>query len=167
MLDAPQEIHVIRKLLAPFAGCLLMLAGTIPTLAASPADVEHEIMRLEKDSNDAYAANDLPKYFGYYADDAVLIFYNERTTVPAYRKMWTESVKTEPIASVKLSDVVIRVMPSADAAVASYQIDVRTRHPDGKMTDEHSFETDVWVKRGSVWKLSHVHYSATPVKSTS
>jgi uncharacterized protein (TIGR02246 family) len=154
---------MIRYLLAHVAVCLVMLAGTIPANAAPLADVAKEIMRLEKDSNDAYAANDLPKYFGLYADDAVLIFYNERTTLPAYRKMWTESVKTEPVASVKLSDVVIRVI-SADTAIASYQIDVLTRHPDGKMTDEHAFETDVWVKQGDDWKLRHVHYSVMPAK---
>jgi ketosteroid isomerase-like protein len=81
--------------------------------------------------------------------------------------MWTESVKTEPIDSVKLSDMVVRVAPSGDTAIASYQIDVRTRHPDGKMTDEHSFETDVWIKRGGAWKLGHVHYSVTPAKAGS
>lgn len=145
-----------------------MLAGTaMPALAASPPADEHEILRLEKDSNDAYAANDLPKYFGYYAEDAVLIFYNERTTVAAYRKMWTEAIKTEPLAAVKLSDMVVRVMPSGDTAIASYQIDVRTKHADGKMTDEHSFETDVWVKRNGAWKLGHVHYSPAPPKTAS
>jgi ketosteroid isomerase-like protein len=155
---------MIRPLLSKLSCCLAMLAVTICARAAAPAAIEQEIMQLEKQSNDAYATNNLPKYFGYYADDAVLIFYNERTSVAAYRKMWTESVKKEPIESVKLSDVVIRVMPAADTAVASYQIEVRTRHPDGKITDEHAFETDVWVNHNSTWKLGHVHYSVTPQK---
>jgi uncharacterized protein (TIGR02246 family) len=132
--------------------------------AAAPTAVEQEIMRLEKSSNDAYAANDLPKYFGYYADDAVLIFYNERTSLAAYRKSWPESIKTEPIESVKVSDMVIRVMPSGDVAIASYQIEVHTGHPNGKVTDEHAFETDVWVNRGGAWKIAHVHYSAKAAK---
>jgi len=70
-----------------------------------------------------------------------------RTPLESYRKEWTESVRTEPIESVKLSDVVIRVAPSGDTAVASYQIDVRTRHAGSKSTDEHAFETDIWFKR--------------------
>jgi len=106
---------------------------------ASSAGPEQEIARLEKDCNDAYAANNLPKYFSYYADDAVLIFINERTTVPAYRKMWTEEIKTKPLESVKLADMVIRVMPAADTAIASYQIEIRTHQPGGKMTDEKFF----------------------------
>jgi uncharacterized protein (TIGR02246 family) len=132
--------------------------------AAAPTAVEQEIMRLEQSSNDAYAANDLPKYFGYYAEDAVLIFYNKRTPLADYRKSWPESVKTEPIESVKLSDMVIRVVPSGDVAIASYQIEVRTKHPDGKATDENAFETDVWVHRGGAWRITHVHYSAAPAK---
>ena len=148
--------------------CSVAVFGTTlishAALPASSASVEQEIARLEKDCNDAYAANNLPKYFSYYADDAVLIFINERTTVPAYRKMWTEEIKTKPLESVKLADMVIRVMPAADTAIASYQIEIRTHQPGGKMTDEKFFETDVWVRKGDAWKLGHVHFSAIPPK---
>jgi len=66
---------------------LVMLAGVISVArAAEPGTVEVEIERLEHAMNDAYGANNLDKYFGYYADDLVAIFYNERTTLPAYRK---------------------------------------------------------------------------------
>ena len=121
--------------MAVFGTTLIGQAAT----PASSAGFELEIARLEKDCNDAYAANNLPKYFSYYADDAVLIFINERTTVPAYRKMWTEEIKTKPLESVKLADMVIRVMPAADTAIASYQIEIRTHQPRGKMTDEKFF----------------------------
>ena len=144
-----------------------VFGGTVIGQAASPpssAGLEQEIARYEKDCNEAYAANNLPKYFSYYADDAVLIFINERTTVPAYRKMWTEEIKTKPLESVKLADMVIRVMPAADTAIASYQIEIRTHQPGGKITDEKFFETDVWVHRGDAWKLGHVHFSAIPPK---
>ena len=148
--------------------CSVAVFGTTligqASLPASSASVEQEIARLEKDCNDAYAANNLPKYFSYYADDAVLIFINERITVPAYRKMWTEEIKTKPLESVKLADMVIRVMPAADAAIASFQIEIRTHQPGDKMTDEKFFETDVWVHKGDAWKLGHVHFSAIPPK---
>ncbi len=142
-------------------GATLIAQAAVP---ASSAGLEQEIARLEKDCNDAYAANNLPKYFSYYADDAVLIFINERTTVPVYRKMWTEEIKTKPLESVKLADMVIRVMPAADTAIASYQIEIRTHQPGGKLTDEKFFETDVWVHEGDAWKLGHVHFSAIPPK---
>ena len=148
-----------------FAYCLALVTTAVSAAhAAEPASVQKEIMRLEKDYNDAYAANDLPKYFAYYADDAGLIFYNKRTSLADYRKEWAESVRTEPIESVKLSDVVIRVSPTGDTAIASYQIDVRTRHPASKSTDEHAFETDVWLKHAGRWQITHVHYSTQPEK---
>jgi uncharacterized protein (TIGR02246 family) len=148
--------------------CFLALLGTtLITQVAWPASAaghEQEIAQLEKDSNDAYAANNLAKYFSYYAEDAVLIFDGERTTVPAYRKMWTEEVKTKPLESVRLSDMVIRVMPAGDTAIASYQLEIQTHQPVGKSTDEKYFETDVWVHKGSAWKLAHVQFSAIPSK---
>jgi ketosteroid isomerase-like protein len=160
---------MIPRTLWNFACCATLLAAAMTAGAAAPAavaptGVEQEIMRLEKGSNDAYATNDLPKYFGYYAEDAMLIFYNERTSLAAYRKSWPEEIKTEPIESVKLSDMVIRVIPSGDVAIASYQIEVRTGHPNGKVTDEHAFETDVWVNRAGGWKIAHVQYSAKAAK---
>ena len=142
-----------------------MLSITFVSQSATPSQgVEQEIARLEKECNDAYAANNLPKYFSYYTDEAVLIFVNARTTVAAYRKMWTEEIKTKPLESVKLSDMVTRVMPSADTAIASYQIEVRTKQPGGGVTDERFFETDVWVHKADGWKLGHVHYSPIPPK---
>jgi ketosteroid isomerase-like protein len=148
--------------------CSVAVFGTsLIAQAASPASsagLEQEIALLEKDCNIAYGANKLPKYFSYYADDAVLIFLDERTTVSAYRKMWTEEIKTKPLESVKLSDMVIRVMPAADTAIASYQIEIRTHQPGGKITDEKFFETDVWVHKGDAWKLGHVHFSAISPK---
>lgn len=164
ILTPYRRTPVVPRTLWNFACCASLLAAAMTAGAAAPTAVEQEIMRLEQGSNDAYAANDLPKYFGYYAEDAMLIFYNERTSLAAYRKSWSESIKTEPIESVKLSDMVIRVIPSGNVAIASYQIEVRTGHPNGKATDEHAFETDVWVDRGGAWKIAHVQYSAKAAK---
>jgi ketosteroid isomerase-like protein len=156
---------MISRSMRTLACCLGLFTGAVSaTQTAEPASIQKEILRLEQDYNDAYAANDLPKYFGYYAADAVLIFYNKRTSLADYRKEWTESVRTEPVESVKLSDVIIRVGPSGDTAIASYQIDVRTRHAAARSTDEHAFETDVWSKHGGSWTITHVHYSTKPEK---
>ena len=154
------------RLLRLSACCLVLCAVALPAArAATPAAaVEPTIARLEREWNDAYGANQLAKYFAAYADDAVLIFDQTRTPLAEYRKSWTESVKTSPLESVQLADLVIRVAPSGDTAVASYRIDVHTRHADGKSTVEHAFETDVWQKRGDAWKVVHVHYAVAPAK---
>jgi ketosteroid isomerase-like protein len=156
--------HPLKTLVRALA--LFCLAQSAAQAGLQTA-VEREIAHLEKDVNDAYAANHLDKYFGYYADDLVAIFYNARSTLADYRKFWTESVRAgNPVVSVKISDLVVRVSPAGDSAIASYQIDVRNRHADGRTTDEHAFETDVWLRRGGAWKIAHAHYAlATPPPS--
>lgn len=145
------------------ASALVLFALLTPLcVAADTAAIEGEITRLERAWNDAYGANDLPKYFSYYSADPILVFYEKRTTLADYRKLWTQTIKTEPIESAKLADLKVRVGPSGDAVVASYQLEVRTRHPDGKSTSEHAFETDIWLKNAGEWRICAVHYSTTP-----
>jgi ketosteroid isomerase-like protein len=156
-----------RRLLRTLAAALaLAVAGPTPLYAASVRGVDAEIARLERDWNGAYGANDLPKYFAAYADDAVLIFDGERSSLADYRKSWSAAVASgNRLESVQLSDLVVRVAPSGDTAIASYRLEVRTLHPAGQATDdEHFFETDVWQRRGGAWKVVHVHYSAVPSK---
>ena len=141
----------------------LLLFAALPSSATDTSSGE-EIRRLEQIWNDAYGANDLPAYFSYYADDPILVFYNERTTLPAYKKMWAETTKTEPLESARISDLKVRVDSSGNTAIASYQLAVRTRHADGKTTLEHAFETDVWFKQNGAWRVSAVHYSAVAAK---
>lgn len=120
--------------------------------------MEREIAQLEKAVNDAYAANDLDTYFSYYADDVVAISYDERWTYARYREEWPKYVKAgNVVVSAELSDMIVRVSPAGDVAVASFHVDLRNRHADGKILDEKAFETDVWTKRQGVWKITHAH----------
>jgi hypothetical protein len=83
--------NTIRISLAALA-FLLAFSVSTPSFAGPSADIR----RLENEFNAAYAANDLDKYFGYYADDAILWFPEGRTDVPAYKKEWTEYIKAAP-----------------------------------------------------------------------
>lgn len=148
------------KLLAALGAAL---ASVATATAADTAAIERQIAQLERESNDAYAANDLPKYFSYYADDMSAIFSNTRTNLADYRSSWTKSVQGgAPIESVKIADLQVRVSPAGDTAVASYQIDVRTKHPNARTTDEHAIETDVWTRLPAGWKITHIHYCPNP-----
>jgi ketosteroid isomerase-like protein len=143
------------------AGCLVLLTAVVPRAGgADAASVEREIARLEQSYNDAYGRNDLDPYFAFYAAGAVLIFYDQRTTLTEYRRTWTESVRAgNVVAAWKVSDLVIRTTPAADVAIASYRVDAANRYADGRKTEERGFETDVWVKRGAAWKIEHTQYS--------
>jgi ketosteroid isomerase-like protein len=140
--------------------CALLIAG-LPMFAR--ADSKAEIDQLEKDFNAAYAANDLDKYFGFYAEDAILWFPEGRTDVPRYRKMWTAYIKSGArLQAGTLSDYHLKFSPQGDAAIASYLLHVQTLEADKTVTDEVFQETDVWFKAAGGWKIVQVHYSPAP-----
>ena len=148
---------------------LLVLALGLPLGAHAQANtaLEKEIAGLEQAFNAAYVANDLPEYFAYYADDLVALFPEGRTDLKSYRAEWTDFIKKgNRLVANTITDLVVRVGPSADEATASYLVAVRTHLADGTLTEEHFLETDVWLKRGGKWQVAHVHYSAAtpPVK---
>lgn len=139
---------------------VLLAAWSLQAGAADTAPVEKQIAAAERAMNAAYAANDVDKYFSYYAEDMDAIFYGARTNYTDYRKSWTESVKAgNVVASLKMNDVKVQVLPGGTAAVASYQIEVTYKHADGKTGTDKAFETDVWVKGKQGWKVQHAHYA--------
>ena len=161
----------MKTRLGTWLAALLLTASTTALAAAPPAAaagvgsdaVSQEILKLEQGFNEAYGANDLDKYFAYYADDLVVWFPEGRSTLADYRKEWTAEVnKGNRLVSAKFTDMVIRVSPAGDEATASYRLAVRSHLANGKTTDENFLETDIWLKRGDRWQVAHVHYSAAP-----
>ncbi len=143
---------------AALLGMACLLSGCV-----SPPQTETEIRALEDKVNAAYAANDLPTYFAFYADDLRALFPDGPTTLPAYKADWTAFIKGGgAIESFKDSDMRIQMSPAGDAAVASYLARVTTRTP-GKGVSASSYsETDVWFRRGDGWKIVEIHYSENP-----
>jgi ketosteroid isomerase-like protein len=137
--------------------CAVLIAGT----SNARADARADVAALEKDFNAAYAANDLDKYFGYYAADATLWFPEGRTNLASYKKMWTAYIKSgAQLQAATLSDYHVKFSPQGDTAIASYLLHVKTLEASKKITDEDFQETDVWFKAQGTWKISHVHYSS-------
>ena len=133
---------------------------------AQQSQAEKEIIDLENKMNAAYAANDLPTYFAYYADDFTQWLPEGRTDLPQYKKEWTAFIQSGgKVESDQISDMHIQVSPSEDTVVASYLLHVKTRSPKGKISDEDFHESDVWFKREGTWKVVHLHYSAAPKKN--
>lgn len=130
---------------------------------AQQSQTEKEIRELEDKMNAAYAANDLPTYFAYYSDDFTQWLPEGRTDLPQYKKDWTAFIKSGgKVESDHISDMHIQIGPSGDAVIASYLLNVKTRSPKGKLSDEDFHESDVWFKRNGTWKVVHLHYSAAP-----
>lgn len=128
-----------------------------------PASVQDEIASFEKRANAAYEANDLPKYFSFYAADFQQFLPEGRSDLAAYKKEWGEYIgEGNRVQKVDISDLQVQVGPNQDTAVASYLLHVRTKLKDGKITDEDNQESDVLFKRNGEWKIVFLHYSAAP-----
>jgi ketosteroid isomerase-like protein len=126
---------------------------------------EQEVRNFEQRANAAYEANDLPKYFSFYASDFTQYLPEGRTDLAAYKKEWTDYIgEGNRVEKVQLSDMHIQTGPSGDTAVASYILRVRTKLKDGKITEEDNQESDVLFKRNGEWKVVFLHYSAAPKK---
>lgn len=133
--------------------------------AAQQSTAEKEILALENKMNAIYAANDLPNYFQYYADDFTQWLPEGRTDLPQYKKEWTAFIQGGGrIESNQISDMHVQIGPGGDTAVASYLAHVKTRSQKGKVSDETFHETDVWFMRNGTWKIVHLHYSPAPIK---
>ena len=132
------------------------------TASASEAPVESQILALEKGINHAYAHNDLPRYFSYYADDFRGLFPDGVYSKAAYVKNWTAYIKGgSKIVDFTWSDMVVTGSPSGDAAVATYHAVATTKEPGKAQTAEKYDETDVWFKRNGKFQLVAVQYSDT------
>ena len=150
------------------AASLILLAPlTHFALSALPRSfsVEEEVREFEQRANAAYEANDLPKYFSFYAADFSQFLPEGRTDLDAYKKEWTAYISEgNRVQKVDISDLHIQVGPNRDTAVASYLLQVRTKLKDGKITDESNQESDVLFQRNGEWKIVFLHYSAAPKK---
>ena len=130
-----------------------------------PSAVEDEIKDVEQRANTAYEANDLPKYFSFYATEFSQFLPEGRTDLEKYRKEWTVYIgEGNRVQKVEISDLHVQVGPSKDTAVASYILHVRTKLKGGQITDEDNQESDVLFKRNGEWKIVFLHYSAAPKK---
>jgi ketosteroid isomerase-like protein len=157
-MKSARLIFSVLILVAPIA--LLALQAT-----PKPVSVEDEIKDFEQHANAAYEANDLAKYFSFYAADFSQLLPEGRTDLPQYQKDWTAYIgEGNRVQKVEISDMHVQVGPNKDTAVASYILHVRTKLKDGKVTDEDNQESDVIFKRNGEWKVVFLHYSSAAPK---
>ena len=155
----------------PVGSAIAALLLTVPVaflalpVSPKPPSVEDEIRSFEQRANAAYEANDLPKYFSFYASDFSQFLPEGRTDIAQYQKDWTAYIgEGNRVQKVTIADMHIQVGPSKDTAVASYILHVQTKLKDGKISDEDNQESDVLFKRNGEWKVVFLHYSAAPKK---
>lgn len=153
-----------RKLSLPAAALFVAFAGSAAPAHAGATGVEAEILKLEDAINAAYAANDLPKYFSYYAPELRAMYPEGPTTLADYRDYWTKFIQDGgKIASFVPVGMQVQVSPAGDSAVATYQAKVSTVSPGKPPADESFNETDIWFKRDGAWKIVAMQYGTATI----
>jgi ketosteroid isomerase-like protein len=143
--------------------CLIVVLLPLLTHAGDKSSVESEIRAAAADFNDAYATNDVARYFSYYADDAVVYFFGQRQDMKEYERGWNELMKAGGgVEKNELSQKIFQVLPGGKAAVASYFVHNVTRSPEGEKSDARAYETEVWQKIEGEWKIVNLHYTEHP-----
>lgn len=145
---------------------LILIAVTLiplPAVADQRGAAEAELREVVVAFNEAYADNDLELYFSHFAEDADMYWSGARHTTAAYRDDYTATVEAGgAVEKNEVSDLVIRMLPGNEAAVASFFIDYRFRNPGGEITVEQAFETEIWEKIDGAWKLVGMHNNVIP-----
>jgi ketosteroid isomerase-like protein len=128
---------------------------------AAEREVRDTVTRLVA----AYGANDLETYFSFFADDMTVWWgtsgRNDRPTPKAaYVKGWPEFVKkTGGHESCRVADLRIQPAPSADAAVASYELTCVFKKPPSADGREATYEiTEAFFKRNGAWQVVHFNW---------
>ena len=136
---------------------------SIPAMADHHGEAEADLREVVIAFNQAYADNDLELYFSHFAEDADMYWSGTRHTTAAYRDDYTATVETGgAVEKNEVSDLVIRMLPGNEAAIASFFIDYRFRNPGGEITVEQAFETEVWQKIEGAWKIVGMHNNVIP-----
>lgn len=154
-----------RKFIVLCVTALLVSGLSGQFLSGNTGAIEKEIRTLEDTMNDAYARNDLPRYFSYYATDFVQWLPEGRTDLAKYERDWTDYIAAgNKVQAIEIRQMIVKVDAAEDTAVASYILYVKTKLADGKITEEENQETDIWFKRNGNWKIVALHYSPAAKK---
>lgn len=137
---------------------------SVSTAAATSEEAAvEEVLKHVVAFNAAYERNELDAYFAYYAEDATLWLNSGRVKLADYQRDWRKLINDGGrVEKNVISDLNVQMGPGDTTAVATYQLDVETRQPDGSVSKEHAHETDVWFLGNGEWLVAHLHYTVEP-----
>jgi ketosteroid isomerase-like protein len=155
-----RQVLLSTAICAAIAASLVMVsyANEQQSVDAATREVRETLMKYAA----AYGANDLDRYFSFFADDMTVWWgtqgrLDDPTPKARYMKTWPDSVKAGGgYHSCELADLRIQAGPDGDAAVASYKLECIRRNPPPGQQPPVTYEmTAVLFKRGGAWKFVH------------
>ncbi len=126
---------------------------------------EQEILDTAAALVAAFGSNDLPAYFGSFADDATFIFHTTDEvleSVEAYRREWQRWEDEDGFRILSCASKDARVQDLGDVAVFTHRVHTRVS-TNGGSSDLYERETIVFQRRApGVWVGVHEHLSPDP-----
>ena len=145
------------------AGLLAAGAATQLATAQEMSAVEQSALAHVESMTDAYRANDVDGYLDHYAKALTWWGPGGRGSWDAYHSSWTEAVANSGgVAAAEISDAVVQVSSSGDAAVVSYMLTADYRSADGSVSRSNiQMSTSMMMQDGG-WKIVHLHFQIVP-----
>jgi ketosteroid isomerase-like protein len=135
--------------------------GSNPAIAApgsSGVTVNEEILRLEREYEQAYKLGAAEKMKRFQTDDFTITIRGRSLTAAEYLEQYTNSNQPrDVIESLTTSD--IKVRDYGDTAVTTGRWKRVSKSAVGQDTSAEGFFTRVWVKRNNQWLMAVAHYS--------
>jgi ketosteroid isomerase-like protein len=144
---------------------------TLPTALAQQSPVTNrmsasadEVLQIIKDFNDAFAHNDVEKYFTYIDPEITVITSNNPYRVEGIaddREEFEFSLRTGVSRVGYFQEMQPKIQLFGNTAVVTY-FSRGSYGPESQQKVVYYKETDVLTKRASGWKIVHIHLSTTP-----
>lgn len=133
------------------------MSGTIDDDAAA-----REVLGVVEAFNDAFADNDVERYFGFIDGDITVLTPSNPYRVEGVeddREEFEWGIETGRTAIGYFQEMQPHVQRYGDFAVVTY-FSRGAYGPEGERTVAYLKETDVLVRRVEGWKIVHIHVSA-------
>jgi ketosteroid isomerase-like protein len=154
------SIRTCAKISVTAAALIASVHATADTSAQSKArrDVDRSVHEIVV----SYEKNDLDKYFSYYDDNMLICcLRGEPWSKQAYYELWKQLIANGGgVAKAEVTNLEIRISPSADAAIAFYQMPVVRRMPAAGQDPNVTYNmTEVWMKSAGKWHVEGLAFS--------
>jgi ketosteroid isomerase-like protein len=140
---------------------LIVLAFGAAILAQTQTEsVEQELIRLEKEANDAWAKHDVEAYARLLADDYLCTGPDGDIITKAQDLAELKSDETVYISAIEDD---FRIHAYGNVAVVNFRLTYKNRYKGKENSGQERF-TDTWVKFGNRWRCVATHFSRIPQK---
>ncbi len=156
-----------QRILTLIAVAVLVGAGVTTPLATAQemSDLEQSALAHVESMTDAYRANDVDGYLGHYAKELTWWGPGGRGSWDAYHSSWTEYVASGGgVASARVSNALVQLSPSGDAAVVSYMLTADYRSADGSVSQSNIQMSTSMMMQDDGWKIVHLHFQTVPAE---